>query len=115
MSSERLHKRLREMKARIAIQKWEARQVNHAGGVWFRLQRLLADTRRALIITSEEAAVLRAAGFEEHPVGRELEPQKELFVIPEAAVPGNVTGREIALQDGQAILRASAMILIPFE
>jgi hypothetical protein len=115
MSSERLHQRLRQMKARIAIQKWEARQVNHAGGVWFRLQRLLSDTRRALVISADEAAILLAAGFESHPVGHELQPPKELFVIPEAAVPRNVTGREIALQDGQAILHASAMILIPFE
>ena len=115
MNTDRLHQRLREMRARIAIRKWEMRQANLAGGVWGRLERLLADTRRALVISSEEVARLRAAGFESHPVGRELEPPKELFVIPEAALPAEVNGREVPLQDTQQILRAPAMVLIPFQ
>jgi len=63
-SSDRLHERLRQMKARVAIQQWEARQIGHARGVWFRLQLLLAQTKRALVITAEEASVLRNAGLE---------------------------------------------------
>jgi len=115
MSSDRLHQRLREMRARLAIRKWEARQANHAAGVWSRLQRLLAGTESAFVITSEEAAIVRAAGFESHPVGRELEPAKELFIIPKESLPEGVHGREVPLQDAQEILRASAMILVPFE
>lgn len=115
MSSDRLHQRLRELRARLTIRKWEMRQIDHAGGVWFRLQRLLASTRRALIITTEETAAMRAAGFESHAVGRELEPPKELFVIAEDSIPPEVRGREIPLYEAREILCASAMILIPFD
>lgn len=107
-----LHERLRQMKARAAIRQWEARQVDYAGGVWFRLQLLLARTRRALLITPDEANVLRRAGFEPNPVGMQLEPAKSLFVIAEKMVPPEIVGSEIALRE---ILRAPAAILIPFS
>ena len=100
------------MKARAAIRKWEVRQFEHAGGAWFRLQLLLARTRRALLITAEEADVLRKAGFEPHPVGMQIEPAKSLFVIAEEMVPPEIFGSEIALRE---ILRAPAAILIPFS
>jgi len=114
MNSDRLHERLRGIRSRVAIRKWEARQAMHAGGVWFRLELLLASTRRALVITAEEAAALRAAGFEPHPLGGEIEPPKSLFVVAEESVPALMAGREVAIQDARQILLAPAMILIPF-
>ena len=108
-----LHERLRAMKARAAIKKWEARQVHHAGGVWFDLQLLLASTRRALVISVEEAAALRRTGFEPHPVGMRLEPPKSLFVLTE--VPPEIVGSEVPLQEPMRILLAPAAILIPFS
>ena len=103
------------MKARIAIQKWEARQIDLAGGVWFHLQLLLASTRRALVITADEAAVLRNNGFEPHPIGMRLEPAKSFFVLSEEMVPPGVVGSEVPLQEAQRILLAPAAILIPFR
>ncbi len=114
-NSDHLHERLRQMKARIAIQKWEARQVDHARGVWFHLQLLLASTRRALVITVEEEAVLRRAGFEPHPIGMRLEPPKSFFVLTEEMVPSGIVGSEVALQEARRILLAPAAILIPFR
>jgi hypothetical protein len=115
MNSNRLHERLRGIRSRVAVRKWEVRQAAHAGGVWFHLDLLLAATRRALVITAEEATMLRAAGFEPHPVGAELEPPKALFVIAEERVPPSITGREVAMHDARQILLAPAMILIPFR
>jgi hypothetical protein len=114
-NTDRLHERLRQMKARAAIQQWEARQVAHAGGVWFRLQLLLAATRRALIISTDDVVLLQRAGFEPHLVGMELEPPKSLFVLGEEMIPAAVVGSEIPLQDAQRILLAPAAILIPFR
>ena len=57
---------------------------------------------------------MRGAGFESHPVGRELEPPKELFVIGEESIPRDVHGREVPLHETREILCASALILIPF-
>jgi hypothetical protein len=113
-NSDHLHERLRQMKARAAIQKWEARQVDLAGGVWFHLQLLLASTRRALVITADEAAVLRNGGFEPHPIGARLEPPRSFFVLSEEMVPVGV-GSEVPLQEAQRILLAPAAILIPFR
>jgi hypothetical protein len=114
-NSDRLHERLRQLKARAAIQKWEARQVGHAGGVWFRLQLLLAQTRRLIVISAEEANALRDAGFEPHPIGAELEPPRSFFVLSEEMVPPAVAGTEVALQDHHQLLLAPAAILIPFR
>jgi hypothetical protein len=110
-----LYDRLREMKARAAIRKWEARQIDLAGGVWFRLQLLLASTRRAVIITADDAAALQRAGFEPHPVGFQLEPAKAFFVIAEELVPPGIAGSDVPLQDAGRILAAPAAILIPFS
>jgi hypothetical protein len=115
MSSASLYRRLREIRARAAIQKWEARQVNHAHGVWFRLQMLLAETRRALAISAEEASILRGSGFEPHPIGAELEPPKLLFVVSNGMLPPSIQGREVPLQDAQQILLSSVLVLIPFR
>lgn len=115
MNSDLLHQRLRRMRSRVAIRKWEARQVTHAHGVWFRLELLLARTRRAFVISAEEATTLRAAGFEAHAIGTELEPPKAVFVIPEKTLPVSIKAHEVALQDAQQILLAQAMILIPFR
>jgi len=114
-NSDRLHERLRQMKARVAIQQWEARQIGHARGVWFRLQLLLAQTKRALVITAEEATVLRNAGLEPSPVGLQLEPPKSFFVLSEQAVPLGVVGFEVPLQESNRLLLAPAAILIPFR
>ena len=103
------------MKARIAIQKWEARQIDLAGGVWFHLQLLFASTRRALVITAEEAEMLRSSGFEPHPIGMRLEPPKSFFILSEEMVPAGVVGSEVPLQEAQRILLAPAAILIPFR
>lgn len=115
MRSDVLHQRLRAMKARAAIRKWEARQIGHAGGVWFRFQLLLAGTTRLLAITDDDAAILAARGFEMHPVGAELEPSKSLFVIREDALPASIRGRDVSLQDGHQILLSRALVLIPFR
>jgi hypothetical protein len=114
-SSDLLHDRLRRMRSRLMIRKWELRQIHHARGVWFRFEMLLAGTRRALVISDKEAATLRASGFEPHPVGGELEPPKALFVIPDEMLPAAIAGREIALHEAREILLAPALVLIPFR
>ena len=114
MNSDTLHRRLREMRSRVAIRKWEARQAGLAGGVWFRFTLLLASARRAIAISTEQVAMLRAAGFVPSPVGGQLEPPKLLFVIAEEKLPRSISGDEVALQDLRRILLAPALVLIPF-
>lgn len=114
-NSAALHDQLRRMRSRAAIKKWEMRQIEHAGGVWFHLQLLLARSRRAFRISADEVKVLSDAGFEIHPLGAKLEPPKSIFVIREEMVPRAVIGTEVPLQDAQQLLLAPALILIPFR
>ncbi len=115
MNSDRLHQRLRHMRSRAAIRAWEARQADHAHGVWFRLELLLARTRRALVISAEDRSILRASGFQPHPIGAQLEPPKALFVVSEEMLPPSIKAHEVPLQDAQQILLAPALVLIPFR
>jgi hypothetical protein len=115
MTSERLHDRLRRMRSRVSIRKWEVRQIGHARGVWFRFELLLARTRRALAITAEDEARLRYGGFEPHAIGEELEPPKSIFVLSEEQLPSALQGRDVPLQDARQILLEPALVLIPFR
>jgi len=115
MSSETLHRRLREMRARAAIRKWEARQINHARGAWFRFELLLAHAERALAVTPEEVEMLRASGIEEDPIGGEFEPRKFIFVISADRLPLQISGRDVPLQDKRRILMEPALVLFPFS
>ena len=56
-STEKLHERVRALRARAAIQRWEIRQRGHAAGSWFALQRLFALSGRAWIISDQVASV----------------------------------------------------------
>ena len=44
---ETLERRVRQYRSRMLIRAFDYRQRHHAGGVWFRLRRLLAGTSQA--------------------------------------------------------------------
>jgi hypothetical protein len=58
VSSERLHRRLRSLRLRAAVRRWELQQLEHAGGAWFRLARLLAFARSAWAVDEADVASL---------------------------------------------------------
>jgi len=115
MTAERLHARLRQMRARAEIRAWEARQIGHARGVWFRLELLFARSRRALAITAADAALLRASGFEPEAIGEELQPAKLIFVVSQDRLPAAIVGENVPLQDDRQLLLTPALLLIPFR
>jgi len=68
-STAKLHERVRVLRARAAIQRWEIRQRGHAAGSWFALERLFALNSRAWILSAQEAETLVAAGYEPGRLG----------------------------------------------
>lgn len=103
------------MRARAAVRAWEYRQRHHAGGVWFRLRRLLAATESAWSLPEAEARRLLAEGHEAAEVGNLLEPPKVLIVVPEerlATVPGRTP---VELRLGPELLAARWLALVPFR
>ncbi len=113
--SESLHRRARDIKARALVRSFEYRQRNQAGGVWFRLRRILVDARQAWTIPEQEAARLLAEGLRPEAVGAELEPPKAILFVPLErlqAVPDRV---ELPLRLGPELLAARWIALVRFE
>ena len=78
----RLRRRAAEVRARALTRHWEYRQRHHSKGVWFRLRRVLAETRGAFVISEGDARKLLDEGFRKEPIGTALFPQKTLIVVP---------------------------------
>ena len=113
-STASLHERVREIRARAAIQRWEIRQRGHAAGSWFALERLFALSRRAWILSAEDAEALVAAGYEPHPAGLALEQPRRIFIVRPSDIPSLAGAREIALRSSVELLLAPAIALVPF-
>lgn len=110
-----LEERLRRMKQRLAVRAWEYRQRNLAKGVWYRLRRVLVDAERAYALTEDDAAELLARGYSPSPVGRELSPEKRIFVVPQAEVDTLPKARRIEVRLGPDLLGARCVALVRFQ
>jgi hypothetical protein len=103
--------RVRRIRERAVIRAWEYRQREHAGGVWFRLRRVLVDAARAFVISEAEADQLEQHGASPLPVGRELSPAKRLFfVTPERL--DELAARELPVRLTAEFLQATAIVLV---
>lgn len=104
--------RVRRIRERAVIRAWESRQRNHAGGVWFRLRRVLVDAARAFVIAEADADQLEQQGAQSLPVGRELAPAKRLYFV----TPGQLETlavREVPVRLTAEFLQATAIALLP--
>jgi hypothetical protein len=108
-------RRLRELRSRVLVRALAHRQRRHAGGVWFRLRRVLADAREAYVISADEANRLIAEGFRPEPVGRELGPPRVILLLPRERVARIATARPLAVHLNAEMLSAECLALVPFE
>ena len=113
-SSERLAARLRAMRSRVAVRRWEGRQRDHARDSWDRLARCLALMRSAWAISDEDAAALLASGRDPEPAGLAFEPPRRLFVVTEEELAKLTSARPVPLQASAELLRTPNLALIPF-
>lgn len=109
-----LHARANAIRSRALIRRWEMRQLGRAGGVWFRLGRLLAYSRSAWALSESDAETLIAAGHSPHPVGLELEPPRRLFVITEEQLAPLASAHEVPLRASAELLGCRDLALVPF-
>jgi len=114
VSIARLHERVRALRARAAIQRWEIRQRGHAAGSWFALERLFALSRRAWILSAQDAEALVTAGYEPYPAGLALEKPRRIFIIRSDEIASLAGAREISLCSSVELLLAPAIALVPF-
>jgi len=112
--TDRLARRVRQARSRLAVRAWEYRQRQHAKGVWMRLSRILADARVAYVIPDIEAEQLLAEGFRPEAVGKALEPPKAIFFVPEDRAARLHGAEEIPVRLEVALLQARALVLVRF-
>ena len=108
-------RRLRELRSRVLVRAFEYRQRRHAGGVWFRLRRLLTFAREAYVLSRSEAERLIAEGHQPEPVGRELEPARVILCVPRERLEGIASARPLAVRLSAEMLSAEFLALVPFE
>lgn len=114
-SSQALHRRVREIRARAAVRRWELRQLAHAGGAWFRLQRLLAGARSAWAIGEADAEGLVAAGHAPEPAGLAVQPPRRFFLVSEARLASLPSARRVPLVASPELLGYEVLALVPFD
>ena len=112
---DRLRERARVVRTRAAVRSWEYRQRNLAAGVWFRLRRMLADAREALVISDEDARRLIAEGYRPEPCGRQVAPEKTILFVDEPRLATLTGCRSIPVGLGPEFLAARAIALVPFD
>jgi hypothetical protein len=108
-------RRIRQYRQRALVRAWEYRQRNHAHGVWYRLRRVLARTKTAYVISSEEAERLIAEGIDPEPVGRELQPAKVMIFVDAERVARIASARPVTVRLSAELLAAEFLALTPFD
>lgn len=112
---ETMQARVRALKSRAAVRRWNYRQRHLAAGVWFRLRRALADARRAYVISAEDARQLIAEGYRCEACGLDLVPEKTLLFVDEARLAEVEPRRPIDVALDAEFLVARHIALVAFD
>jgi len=110
-----LEHRARQVRARAVVRRWEYRQRRFAKGSWYRLRRLLADAQECWVAPGQAREQLLARGYRPVPVGHELAPAKDIFVVPVAEVEAVAGARRIRVGLTAELLQAACVMLVLFE
>jgi hypothetical protein len=113
--SDILHRRVREMRARVLTRTFEYRQRRLARGVWYRLRRALTLAREAYIVPREDGEHLLAEGFPADPVGSELSPPRLIIRVPGDRIARLPSARPLPVRLSADLLAADCLVLVPFE
>ena len=108
-------RRLGQFRARHLVRAWRYRQRRHAGGVWFRLRRVLAESETAFAIAPDEVRQLIAEGLTTEPVGDELEPRKWIAFVSKERVACISGKRSVPVRLGADLLAAECLALTRFD
>ncbi len=107
-------RRLRELRSRVAVRAFEYRQRRHAGGVWFRLRRLLALASEAYAVPPDEGQRLLAEGWQPESVGSELAPSRLILVVPPDRAAQIPSARPLPVRLSSELLATDCLVLVPF-
>ena len=106
--------RIREIRARGRIRRWEYRQRNLAHGAWLRIRMALAHAERAFRLSEELYAELVANGGRIDDRGTGLEPPRYMVWISPAQASALDGATELALHLNADMLAAQHLALVGF-
>jgi hypothetical protein len=109
-----LAERVKAVRARARVRRWEYRQRNLAHGAWGRFRAALAHAREAYAIDEATAAALVAEGFAADERGRGLEPPRTIIWITAERAARLGGARPIAIRLDAELLAARCLALVPF-
>jgi hypothetical protein len=109
-----LAERVKAVRARALVRRWEYRQRNLAHGAWARFRAALAHAREAYAIDDATAAALLAEGFTRDDRGGGLEPPRTIVWITAERVARLEGARPIVLRLDAELLAARCLALVPF-
>jgi hypothetical protein len=107
--------RIREIRARGRIRRWEYRQRNLAHGAWLRFRAALAQAECAFHISPELYASLVAAGAQVDDRGTGLQPPRHIIWISRAQATELEGARELVLRLDADMLAAQDLALVAFD
>jgi hypothetical protein len=107
--------RIREIRARGRIRRWEYRQRNLAHGAWLRLRMALAHAERAFRISRECYAELVANGGQLDDRGAGLEPPRHIVWISPSQASALDGACELALHLNADMLASQHLALVGFS
>lgn len=107
--------RIREIRARGRIRRWEYRQRNLAHGAWMRFRTALAQAERAFRISAELYAALAAADAKIDDRGAGLEPPRRIVWISRAQAAELPGALELVLRLDAEMLAAEELALVAFD
>jgi hypothetical protein len=105
--------RIKAIRARRRIRRWEYRQRNLAHGAWGRFRTALVLVREAYAIDDATADVLVAEGFATDPRGAGLEPPRRILWIS-AERAGRLGAPRLAMRLDAQMLAARVLALVAF-
>ena len=106
--------RVKAVRARARVRRWEYRQRNLAHGAWDRFRAALAHAQEAYAIDDATADALVAEGYETDDRGGGLEPARTLVWITADRAARLTSARSIALRLDAELLAARCLALVPF-
>jgi hypothetical protein len=106
--------RVKAIRARARVRRWEYRQRNLSHGAWDRFRTALAHAREAYALDDATTATLLAEGFIADERGRGLEPPRTLIWITAERASRLEGVRPVALRLDAELLAARSLALVPF-
>jgi hypothetical protein len=110
-----LQRRVKEVRARARIQRWQYRQRNLAAGAWGHFREALAQAEHAFAIDEVTARALLDEGVIPDARGALLEPPRTLLWISPERAERLVAARPLVLRLDAELLATRCLALVPFD